>query len=266
MLTSPISLLLFFNFFNPFPVYSTATSLCILVILFNFLIAYYIFSITLTKNEAHQQSELVNQLQQFQISNLEQTSDMIMEIRKQRHELKNNYFYIYTLLQQEHYTELTAYLENALGNNLPLYIDIKTGHTLVDLVISQAMREAKKHNIPIMVDAVLPKTLTLQNEDISALLLNLLNNAIEASQKEVGSDIQLTMKVVKNYLTIRTKNTCTTDILHTNPSLLSTKANKKDHGIGLHIIRSIVNRYEGMIDFSMEGPYFIVTIMLQLST
>jgi len=42
-----------------------------------------------------------------------------------------------------------------------------------------------------------------------------------------------------------------------------TTKKSSQHGIGLQVVRNIVNAYDGMIDFHMENLVFVVTVMLK---
>ena len=45
---------------------------------------------------------------------------------------------------------------------------------------------------------------------------------------------------------------------------LPTKKDKKNHGIGLKVVRSIVEKYDGYVNFEQKGGEFIASVMLSL--
>ena len=114
-----------------------------------------------------------------------------------------------------------------------------------------------------MTNVLLPSSLSIEENDLCGLLLNLLDNAIDASKKEKDGDIHISIHQVKNYLEIEVKNKCSSDILKNNPLLHTTKSDSRNHGLGLRIIDSIVKKYNGIKNIQMESSYFIVDIMLQ---
>lgn len=46
-------------------------------------------------------------------------------------------------------------------------------------------------------------------------------------------------------------------------SMLVTKADKKEHGIGLNNIKNTAQKYYGGVDWSVENKKFTLTVMLQ---
>ncbi|MDY4968921.1 MAG: GHKL domain-containing protein [Lachnospiraceae bacterium] len=46
---------------------------------------------------------------------------------------------------------------------------------------------------------------------------------------------------------------------------MTTKSDRHNHGIGLRVIHSIVKKYNGIINTSMQSGYFTVDVMLELS-
>ena len=53
-----------------------------------------------------------------------------------------------------------------------------------------------------------------------------------------------------------------TDILINNPNLVTSKKNKKIHGIGINSVRDIVHKYNGVMNFEQKSDKFYVYISL----
>ena len=115
-----------------------------------------------------------------------------------------------------------------------------------------------------MTNVLLPETLSIQEQDLCALLLNLIDNAIDASKKEEQGDIHISIGIAKKYLSVQIKNKSSEDILVHNPTLKTIKSDSIYHGFGLQIIRQIVQKYNGIFDTSMESGYFCASVMLAL--
>ena len=86
--------------------------------------------------------------------------------------------------------------------------------------------------------------LSIPDHHLCSLVANLLDNAIEASRKIEDPKIVIEMKMVKDYLSLTIRNKM-------DPSLTirTTKADKKQHGLGRQIIDDIVRRYNGCARF-----------------
>ncbi len=226
------------------------------------LLIYYLTYLVSENYSRALRAQAVEQRQQNQIEQLQHTSDMIDRVRRERHELKNTYFYIDGLVKTGRYEELEHYLDTELNARVTSMEEFQTGNALVDLLLTQKAGEARRQGVRIMSSVTLPPELSIREEDLCALLANLLDNAIEASAGEPHGDIQLFLDHVKGYLRVRVRNRAEEDVLAKNPALLTTKEDRGRHGIGLSVVRSIAAKYQGDFQAKWESGYFCVTVML----
>lgn len=186
------------------------------------------------------------------------------QIKKDRHEIKNLYFYLLAMLKEKKYEKMEKYLEDNLAEiDLPAGT-INTGNVMIDYILNTKIAEAQRKNIKTMVDVLLPANLDMDENVICTILLNLFDNAIEASVRERDSDLQVKMKCVQNYVQFRISNKANSDLIKDNPLFLTTKPDKKNHGYGIKIINEAVEKVNGIIDYKMKDGYFTVTVMLPL--
>lgn len=235
-----------------------------LSLLFALLLTYYLSFLIIKNYEENMQSSFLKQKLELQTEYFKQSSAMIHQVRKERHELKNNYFYIQALVKEQDYKTLDDFLNQRMQQHFELMEEFHTGNKLVDYILTHKVNEARDADIPIMTEAILPETLSIHEQDLCALLLNLLDNAIEASKKEKQGDIHITIGIVKQYLSIQVKNKSTQNILEQNPHLKTIKSNTGHHGFGIKIIKQISKKYNGIYNFSMDSGYFCVSVMLVL--
>ena len=92
----------------------------------------------------------------------------------------------------------------------------------------------------------------MESLDFSALLSNLLDNAIEANPTEIS----VVISQRRGYETILVKNTISKSVLTENPDLKTTKSDGTSHGMGIPQIKAITEKYGGMCDFYEEDGYF----------
>lgn len=100
--------------------------------------------------------------------------------------------------------------------------------------------------------------------EMGSILFNLLDNAIEATRqnKKVEKKIICNINKEEGATEIFIKNSIDQSVLWKNSDLRTSKANKALHGIGQQIVRSLVEKMEGMIDFYEEDKMFCVHIYL----
>ena len=92
------------------------------------------------------------------------------------------------------------------------------------------------------------------------ILGNLIDNAIEAEQKEEEPYIEISIKQEKVFLIISIRNKCTK-----MEKLDISKTSKRDsqfHGIGLKSVKKLVKKYDGEISLDLKNQEFVVNILI----
>lgn len=224
--------------------------------------SYYLFMSLVAELERQMKLELENQSMAFQIRQMDSVNGLLEQVREARHELKNNYFLIKSLLKQEKYEKIHQYLEKIVQTDLDQDDLVSTGNRLIDMILAQKKGEARQKNIPLRFDVLLPEQLEIQPQVLCSLLFNLLDNAIEASAQTAVPDIYCDIHMVKGYLCVEVRNRIDTSVLEKNPSLLTSKTDKTSHGIGIRLIRQIVQRCDGVLEIFEEGECFAVRAAL----
>ncbi|MBQ3975033.1 MAG: GHKL domain-containing protein [Lachnospiraceae bacterium] len=183
-------------------------------------------------------------------------------IRRERHELKNRYLHIQVLLKENRLEELEAYLSEEIGARMEALSEAYTGNTLIDYILHLKQQEAEKASIPFKVSVLLRKTPRVPDDLFCTILLNLLDNALEASGREEKPGIQVTFSNRGAYLVLQVKNRVSRNVLLFNPGLLTTKKDRERHGHGLSIVRSAVREAGGMMEIRTDEGFFDVTAAL----
>lgn len=183
-------------------------------------------------------------------------------IRRERHELKNRYLHIQVLLEENRLEELSAYLAEEIGSRMDALSEAYTGNTLIDYILHLKQQEAEKISVPFKVSVMLRKTPRVPDDLFCTILLNLLDNAIEASQREKDPGITVTLSNRGAYLVLQVRNRVSRNVLLFNPGLLTTKKDKERHGHGLSIVRSAVKEAGGMMEIRTDDGFFDVTAAL----
>lgn len=198
--------------------------------------------------------------QQNEMQNLEH---QYQEISILRHDYQNKISCIHTLLSQGEYDDARKYVENLLGNDFnKIHSHIQCSSSVINAVINEKFGIAEKNNIETScrIVVVIPEYLEY---DLSVLLANLLDNAIEACKmNQVNSQIIVTITETAGYFRVVVKNTLQKSVLTENHKLESRKPNKAKHGWGLKSVREIAKRHNGTVDIYERNLMFIVSTLL----
>ena len=110
----------------------------------------------------------------------------------------------------------------------------------------------------------IPDVLPYKSSDLCIVLGNLLDNAMEATEKlENEKDIFVSLLYQKEKLLIKIRNPYTGDLKKDRAgNYISEKKDRENHGIGLKSVRKVVEKYEGVMEIHTEDQIFEVTIIL----
>ena len=140
---------------------------------------------------------------------------------------------------------------------------LDSGNDIVNALLRQKLIYAGSKNIQLDIQSSLPESLPIDSVDLCTVISNLLDNAIDACVVQDFPKISLSIQQAESYIHIQCVNTVTFDVCKENPGLRTTKQSGY-HGIGLQIVRRIVEKYDGIFEYHMEDMSFFVTLMLHI--
>lgn len=168
------------------------------------------------------------------------------------------------LLENEHYSELKKYLAQLNSDFTNLTSMVSTGHPTLDAILSSKILIAKSHGITVGQTVFLPEKLSIPQTDLCVILGNLLDNAIEACNKQNLQQppyLNITIKIHKGMLYFKVINSSNGVYLYDKKNLLSTKK-QPEHGYGFKNINEIVENYGGFFNYEPQSNSFAATIMI----
>lgn len=191
----------------------------------------------------------------------EKMAEVYSEIRKWKHDYNNQMAALGTIALNSGCTEVTDYIEKTTGVFAQLVI-INTGNPIIDAVLSDKIQTAEKCGIHVAYSIAIPEKVSDKGHEISSILYNLFDNAIEALQSsDVEKEIFFEMLKKENTICIKIKNPTDGKYSIVNGSILTTKR-ENNHGYGLKIIKSMVKKCDGNIDIEPTPTSFSVTIII----
>lgn len=206
---------------------------------------------------------LTQQLESYAVQ-LQNTGQLWEQMRMYRHELQQKNLLIQSYIEQGTYEKIKdLYSETAkmLDNRQRVS---NTGNISVDTIINYKASVAKKHGITIGLDAFVPYDAVFEDTDLYSLLGNLLDNAIEAA-KDVPKEerhIKLRIRAANTNLFVSLENPYSGELCKKNGHYLTTKPDKAEHGLGLRMVRDIVERHHGSMEISDAAGRFRVVLFV----
>lgn len=184
-------------------------------------------------------------------------------LSKFRHDTRNHYFSIDSLLEKGDIEGAQEYLRTITSIVKPEKELIQTGNIVFDALLTDKLNIARNEGIEVETSILLDRHLIINNFDWCSLFGNVLDNAIEACTN-IPQDKRKIWFNVKNR-----GNMLQTDIRNTAmppkksaTGYQSSKMNPEEHGWGMRIIEEVVHKYGGVLKTDYQNGTFRLSFLL----
>ncbi len=188
---------------------------------------------------------------------------MYRKMRGWRHDSRNHIQVLKSLAEAGDLDALKKYLGELDTEINTVDTVIKTGNKMTDAILNSKISLARSKNIPVKADAHVPVALTTPAIDLSIILGNLFDNAIEASlalpEGKRMIRVYMDMKNTQLYLSF-TNFTANKKRRKLNGRFSTTKG--QGHGFGLLRIDKLVEQHGGYLSRNSEDGAFTTEILL----
>lgn len=164
------------------------------------------------------------------------------------HDVKNHLLQIRYL---DDVNEIHKYLDDVIDDVEKIsYVRI-SGNKMLNLIISKYSAICEKKKIQFSADVKLANLKYIEDIDLSTLLNNLLDNAVEAAELTKNGFIELNIFSKNNrFDVVLIKNSCANPPIHINNELITSKEDKLFHGLGINIIKKVLKKYDAVYDWN----------------
>ncbi len=186
------------------------------------------------------------------------------EMKTLRHDVKHYLSATAELITNGEPERAKSYIESVINEKINhAVVGVNTGSAVIDAVINRRLEicAEKKIEMKCLIDT---QFVSDNDVDVSILLSNLLDNAIEGCLNSNVPQIELIVKRKKSMTYVAVKNSIAGSVLDKNPGLKTNKKDKSAHGYGIRSIKNIAEKYNGSVDFKEENGCFITEIWLEL--
>jgi len=201
------------------------------------------------------------------VETITQLDKLIRTIRKQRHDFNHHLQAVYGLLEVGSFNEARDYVEQMfLEITNPAEV-VKTDNPGISAMLFAKAGQAEARGIPfsVQVDCSL-QGLTLSTMETNSLLGNLLDNAIDATAANTGARRSVRLEITREpgEYVFTVANTGDPIPIETRERMYephySTKEN--DRGLGLTIVKEIVDKYSGRVTAEHTGDETIFSVYI----
>ena len=178
----------------------------------------------------------------------------VEDTRRFHHDISNHFSIVEAFLEGHKTNEASQYLQELIQKEEKKSVLYSTsGNIVVDSIINYKLR------------SVIPTELPIEIVDLSTILTNLLDNAVQALQKTDGKrELKIAMTYRKGMLFIAVKNTYPGKVHYENGEIVTTKEDTESHGYGLKNVESAAEKYDGICQLHHNDVYFDAEVALYL--
>ena len=144
--------------------------------------------------------------------------------------------------------------------------EIKSGNPVTDVILQEFKNEAEKRKIRFQSDFYYPAGTNINAFDISVILNNALQNAMENAGKS-GMPYISVLSYHRNHAYMMEISNSFTGNLQWNEDQglpVTSKEKTQGHGYGLSNIRMVAGKYSGDIAIDLKDDEFCLSIMLMM--
>lgn len=227
----------------------------------------YIYQLGYSKEENLRllEEQKIYKLERAEFNSLAETTE---RLREMKHDMQIYLDAINVLAKDEKWDELISYTERYHNNLAITHSTIATGNVAIDCVLTAKLDYAEKHGIKTEYSIMAPEPFPLDSVELSSMLGNIWNNAIEAGERLLASNpteqpyIYFYIKPYQTMILIHIENNFDGVIKgKIDEEILSTKSGT-GHGLGIKRVKEIVEKAGGMLQIASENDVFSVHIML----
>lgn len=184
------------------------------------------------------------------------------------HDIKKCLGNIKGLLLQNDNSKAIEYIDSIYDGYDIKQIKKYSNNKLINVIVSRYAQLCYNNNIEFSADIRDVNFSFIKDSEITALFDNLFENAFEATKKCPNKFINIEVDYRnENYIFIKMLNSINNKPLFQNGVPITTKKDKKGHGIGIKSILKIVKKYHGNLDYTyIENENIFVTTILLKST
>lgn len=192
----------------------------------------------------------------------------VMQTADMRHELRHNITALNLLYQKGDWEGLGHMLDELDTQQSNLVQMQFSDNFVLNTILQNAASDAAEQEIRFEAQALVPAELNIEEKDLCGLIMNMLDNAVEAAQQVSEKSkrfIRFRTELKHGFLAISCTNSCIGNLVREQERMpQSTKADKAIHGYGLKQMNAVAKKYNSIIDITHTEDTFTVQTALQI--
>lgn len=183
--------------------------------------------------------------------------------RKLTHDFRAHLETLDSLLENQSFQEAADYITRLRAEQTERILLVNTHNSAMDAILNQKALIAKKHDIDVQFAVNDLSPLLIDAVDLTVIISNLMDNAIEACEKLPIHERQIHVKALLEdafFFSIRNRSE---PVQVRDNMVITTKPNTLLHGYGLQNVRSTLNKYDSYFGIDYQNGWFLAYAEIQ---
>lgn len=187
------------------------------------------------------------------------------ETREFRHDINNHLICLREIVANGNLSAIEEYLNDM---NMTIYHIQKkhfsTGNEIVDAIVNYYIQQLDE-DVVLSVKGVCIHTIEISNMELCSIVSNLMQNAIDAlhNQKHGEKYLKIRIDTTQDVFELKVSNSMEEEpVMKTNGLPVTSKTDKKHHGIGLEHVKKVIEQAKGLFFIQIKNKEFLVTVIL----
>lgn len=256
-------LVLVFHLGNLKRIYMILYTLFLLIINFSIMVLYDLVLKSMTEHTRGLLLEQQNKYYERQFDLMKASAKVTDSLQ---HDLNKHLISVRSYLKSRQIDDAINYIDKMVNIYFENLGDLsKTGNAIIDSILNIKLQEAKNKDIIVTTKLQIPENLSIDSFDITVILGNIIDNAIEAASESIAyKKLNIIMLYNRRRILVKVENTYSGRIVIKQGELQTTKSDSITHGIGLQNVKHVVERYAGTMDISYDNIWFKACVMLYI--
>ena len=230
------------------------------------ILAVVVFYVKNTNDRLNEMLIMEKNLKQIQCCYYETLLEKEEATRRYRHDMNNHFICLDDLVNTGNIEGAKAYIKEMKKQivNIQNY-SFSTGNQMLDALLNYYLSKLQP-DVLVSVEGRFRKEIAISDIDMCTIFGNLIQNAIESIQncKQNEAFLSVNIQSREKLAKIEIKNSMESDgvCINGNKEFITTKQDKRNHGIGILNVREAVLKNRGIIDFYIEESLFCCQVIL----
>ena len=201
------------------------------------------------------------------LTSMKELEELNLTLRAQRHDYLNQIQVVYGLLDMDEYEDAKTYMHSVFKEITKVSRALKTAQPAINALLQAKLQVAERQGIDLYLDVRTDlKALQIEPWELCKALANIIDNAMTAlKDQEEDKEVHIHIEQTEKAYIFKISNNGPQIPLNQRKVIFNqgyTTKKESGHGMGLYIVKSIINEANGTLELESDEIQTCFTIYL----